>query len=263
MSKVLIRLRGLIACELDVQLRRKVGLSITNKILCFLIVIAMLTGILETEKIVTAGREPWFKAAELGFAMVFSIEYVLRVWTCVENPKYRTRFHYVFSPIAMLELAIVLASWLVALGSTGYLVRGSRLIRISLIAKLGRYSKALHNIRLAIRARKEELLISLCAAILLMLVSSMALYIVESDIQPEHFGSIPRAMWWSVVTLTTVGYGDVYPVTTIGRILAAITAISGIGLIALPTSILTSAFSEVIQKKKIADLKSDTLSKRK
>ncbi|MFJ3373284.1 ion transporter [Pseudomonas sp. NPDC086251] len=253
MSNLLVHWRKLIAYELDVQLRNKKGLSITNKILCFLIVAAMITGILETEKIVTAGRETLFKAAELGFAMVFSVEYLLRLWASAENPKYKTRLHYVFSPLALLELAIVLASWLIAIGSAGYLVRGARLIRITLIAKLGRYSSALHNIRLAIRARKEELLISLCAAILLMLTSSMALYIVESDVQPEQFGSIPRAMWWSVVTLTTVGYGDVYPLTTIGRFLAAVTAMSGIGLIALPTSILASAFGEVIKKKKTTE----------
>lgn len=252
MSNFFLRCRRFVARELDVHLRGKTGLSISNKLLCVLIVAAMLIGILETEKAVTAGREPLFKVAEIVLAMIFSVEYGLRVWVCAENPAYKSRLHYIFSPLALLELAIVLASWLVAMGSTGYLVRGARLIRISLLVKLGRYSSALYKIRIALASRKDELLISLCAAMLILLTSSVALYIVESDIQPEHFGSIPRAMWWSVVTLTTVGYGDVYPVTVIGRVLAAVTAISGIGLIALPTGILASAFNEVIQKNKAA-----------
>lgn len=98
----------------------------------------------------------------------------------------------------------------------------------------------------AIAQRRHELGISAVVAIGLMLTSSTALYLAERGLQPEEFGSIPRAMWWSVATRTTVGYGDIVPVTALGRLFAALTAVTGIGLIALPTGILAGAFSEAL-----------------
>lgn len=135
------------------------------------------------------------------------------------------------------------------LGNEAFLLRMFRLIRIIRVARLGRFSSALQAINEAVHARRFELMMSFAIASMLLLLSSTLLYIVEGGIQPETFGSIPRAMWWSVATLTTVGYGDVYPVTTIGRIFAGLTAITGIGLIAMPTGILASAFSDAIQKR--------------
>ena len=106
----------------------------------------------------------------------------------------------------------------------------------------------MHNIGKAIYNRRHELLISIMLATVIMIFSSSILYLVEGAAQPEHFGSIPRAMWWSIATLTTVGYGDAYPITALGKIFAAITAIAGIGLIAMPTGILAASFSEAIKK---------------
>jgi voltage-gated potassium channel len=93
-------------------------------------------------------------------------------------------------------------------------------------------------------------MLSVCAAMFVLIVSSTLLYFVEGEAQPDNFGSIPRAMWWSTVTLTTVGYGDVFPVTPLGRVLAAITAVMGIGLIAMPAGILAAAFSDALQRRK-------------
>lgn len=249
-AALLDRWRSVVAKEIDVQLKTSPGLSMTNKLLCAVIILAIILGILETEASITSGREKIFQIAEYTFGAVFTIEYFLRVWASSENPQFRSRIHYIASPMALLDLAIMLTSWLTIIGASGFLMRIARFAKVLRIVKLGRYSSALRNIYLAIRSRKEELLVSLFAAIFIMTISSVALYAVESEIQPEQFGSIPRAMWWSVATLTTVGYGDVYPVTLIGRILATITAISGVGLIAMPAGILASAFSDLIQKRK-------------
>jgi voltage-gated potassium channel len=120
--------------------------------------------------------------------------------------------------------------------------------RILALAKLGRYSSALANIVGAIQSRKYELLISLCTALLAMLASATVLYGLEGGNNPESFGSIPRALWWGVATLTTVGYGDVFPITVMGKIFAGVFALAGIGIIALPTGILAGAFADAINK---------------
>jgi voltage-gated potassium channel len=127
-----------------------------------------------------------------------------------------------------------------------------RLVRIVALAKLGRYSSALNAIGHAIHSRRYELTMSLVIAGMLLLVSSTFLYLVEGEGQPDDFGSIPRAMWWSIATLTTVGYGDAVPQTVIGRILAGFTAITGIGLIAMPTGILAAAFSDALARQREA-----------
>lgn len=105
-------------------------------------------------------------------------------------------------------------------------------------------------IRNVIVNKKEELLISLFAISVLLLVVSSFMYFVEGDIQPQAFGSIPKSLWWGVITMTTVGYGDVYPVTTVGKILGSIVAILGVGIVALPTGLLASGFSDEIKKRK-------------
>ena len=98
--------------------------------------------------------------------------------------------------------------------------------------------------------RRFELLLSLAVALVLLVLSSTAMYLVEGPTNPEAFGSIPRAMWWSIVTLTTIGYGDVFPVTLGGRMVAGVTAICGIGLIAAPTGILSAAFSDALARRR-------------
>lgn len=132
-------------------------------------------------------------------------------------------------------------------GSGAFLLRLARIVRLLRIARLGHFSVALERILTAISSRRFELNISVAAAVLLIFISSTMLYVLEGAGQPEEFGSIPRAMWWAVATLTTVGYGDAYPVTGLGRFFASLTAFSGVGLIAMPAGILASALSEAIQ----------------
>ncbi len=230
------------------------GLSPVNRALAGLILAATVLAIVETEPLLERRFSAWFTAAELLFAAVFSLEYALRLWTAPlardgEAP-WKARLKFVVSPAAILDLMAIVASLIVVGGSSAMLLRMARLGRILRLAKLGRMSRALEHLSEAVSSRREELLLSLMAGFFLMVVAATALYLAEGAIQPDKFGSILRALWWSVATMTTIGYGDVYPVTPLGKVLAAITAIFSIGFIALPTGILASAFSDAVQRHK-------------
>lgn len=229
------------------------GLSALNKAVIGLILLAVAFAVLESEDALLAANRSVFLWTEIGLACLFLVEYAARVWVAAENPAYgpgwRGRLRYVVSPGALIDLAALSPLLLSMVGSEAFLLRLLRLVRILKLARLGRFSSATRALAEAVSLRRYEFAMSLAVALVLLLVSSTLLYVVEGGLQPEAFGSIPRAMWWSVATLTTVGYGDVAPVTAIGRILAGMTAIAGIGLIAMPTGILAAAFSEVVQRR--------------
>jgi len=232
---------------------RRHGLSPVNRFVCLAILASALLACLETEPLLTARLGGLFRWLEFVFAVIFLVEYALRVWTAGERPQYaglRGRLRYMLTPVALTDLAAVLPILLFFGWDDVALVRVFRLLRILLLARLGRFSHAAQDIIAAVTARRYELWVSLMVASMLLVTSSTLLYLVEGQVQPEHFGSIPRAMWWSIVTLTTVDYGDVTPVTPLGRFFAAVTALTGIGLIAMPTGILAAAFSEVIQRRR-------------
>ncbi|WP_255365646.1 potassium channel family protein [Alishewanella sp. HH-ZS] len=130
-------------------------------------------------------------------------------------------------------------------------IRLLRVFRIVHLSRLTRFNASLNLLIQAVRKRKMELGISFIIAMSLLLTTSILLYLVEGSSNPEDFGSIPRAMWWSIATLTTVGYGDVTPLSPLGKICAGITALIGIGIVAMPTGILAAAFSEAYQKAKV------------
>ncbi len=129
-------------------------------------------------------------------------------------------------------------------------LRAVRLFRIFRLLKLGRYSESVRLLGRVLNAKKEELGVTIFAVLILLVICSSLMYYAEHQAQPEAFSSIPAAMWWGIVTLTTVGYGDVYPITLPGKILGAIIAVLGIGLFALPAGILASGFADEMQKKR-------------
>lgn len=249
----LIALRRRLALALDPRLRLY-GLSTTNKTIISLIIVSLILSIISTEQAIYEAHETLFLYAEWLLGLIFAFEYVGRVWSSIENPANHSRWHYALRPVPLLDLVVVCMTFLTFFGAEGFLLRLVRFLRILRLARLGAFSNATRLITQAVTKRRFELLLSAGIALLLLTVSSSALYLIEGGVQPEAFGSIPRAMWWSVATLTTVGYGDVYPVTAIGRLLAAFTAISGIGLIAMPTGILAAAFSDALQDTRISHL---------
>jgi len=243
--------RHRLAKQLDPQLYPELGLSILNLLIAWVIFSGVIIAILQTEPLIRQGHESQFRWSELALGSLFLFEYLARVWTSIENERYPNRWHYVLSFFALADLLAIVVAFSVYLGNGGVLLRLLLLIRILRLARLGRFSTALDCIAAAIQSRTYELLISAIFAGLILLTSSTLLFLVEGELQPEAFGSIPRAAWWAVATLTTVGYGDVYPITVLGRILAGLTAIAGICIIAIPTGILASAFSDALNEAKI------------
>ena len=183
---------------------------------------------------------------------VFSVEYILRLWSCTSDPKWsgavRGRVRYALTPMALIDLFAVLPFYLpFIIGTDLRFIRILRLTRFLRILKLGRYTKASGVISDALMAKKEELILSMAILLVLLIFASSAMYYVENQAQPDKFSSIPQAMWWGIATVTTLGYGDVYPVTAFGKVLGGLVAILGIAMIALPTGILGSAFTAGVQ----------------
>ena len=203
-----------------------------------------------------------FILLEILSVAIFSVEYVLRVWACTVNPKYQHpvlgRLRFTLTPMAIVDLLAVLPFYLTMLYLDLRFLRSLRLLRLLRLAKLGRYLLALQTFKRVISSKKEEVLVTVSLmALLLLLVKTIAsslMYFAENDVQPirppEAFPSIPAAMWWGVATVTTVGYGDVYPVTSLGKLLGAIVAVLGIATFALPTAVLAPGFLEEMENRK-------------
>lgn len=242
-------LRRQVAQELDVELRGRPGLSTANQIIAGVILLSVLLIVVETEPAIFQPYVTVFLWIEFGLLLFFTLEYLLRLWCAVENPKTFSRFTYALRPLALLDLLVIVTMAFALIGVEGVLLRLLRLVRLLRLAKLGQFSRAFDDIMEAVAKRRYELGISLIIAAVLMLLSASALYVIEGAGQPEAFGSIPRSMWWAVATLTTVGYGDIVPLTALGKAFAAFTALTGIGLIAMPAGILAAAFSEVVQNR--------------
>jgi voltage-gated potassium channel len=199
----------------------------------------------------------WFECFSVA---VFSVEYVLRLWSCVEEPKYsrpvRGRLRFAVTPLALVDLSAVLPFYLRFIRADLRVMRMFRMIRImrvmrvARIAKLGRYSESLQMLMRVLRSKGEQLISAVFLLLILLIVVATLMYTAEKEAQPKIFTSIPAAMWWSAVTLTTVGYGDMYPVTPIGKIIGAITAMMGIGMFALPCAILGAGFIEELERNK-------------
>lgn len=188
-------------------------------------------------------------------AIVFTIEYLLRIWTAnLLYPKSGTigsRIRYVCSSMAIIDLVAILPFWLPMFIPASLLgVRALRLVRVLRLLKLSRYFEAVASIGDVVRKKRRELMGSLFFVFLMMMVSSLVIYSVEHDAQPDVFRNAFSGLWWAVATLTTVGYGDIYPVTVIGRIFGAVIALLGIGMVAIPTGIISSGLMERISSDK-------------
>ena len=186
--------------------------------------------------------------------IVFSAEYLLRVWTAdMLYPglgPIRSRVKYVTSCMAIVDLLAILPFYLPMLIPFNLVgIRAIRLVRLLRIFELNRYSDAIASIGNVFRRKSGEIFASIFFVFILLVISSLLIYYAEHDAQPDQFANAFSGLWWAVATLTTVGYGDIYPVTPIGRLLGAVIAIMGIGMVAIPTGILSSGFVEILEKK--------------
>lgn len=192
-----------------------------------------------------------FLVIETVSVLVFSLEYAGRLWAITEHPEYqnpvRGRLRHALSPYMIIDLLAILPFFVGVFIDLRFL-RAMRLIRFLRLLKLARYSESMRLFVEAFRIKRNQLFITLNVGVVILFVSANLMYFAERNAQPEVFSSIPAALWWGVVTLTTVGYGDVHPVTPLGKVIGAAIAITGIGLFALPASILASGFIEAVRE---------------
>ncbi len=177
---------------------------------------------------------------EVFIVSLFCCEYVLRFFVA----KRKTKF--VFSFWGMVDLLAILPFFLLSFDLI--MIRALRLLRLFRILKLGRYSSSMSRIMSALKIAKEDLVLSLMAALIMLLVASFGIYQFENTAQPDKFSSVFDSLWWALATLTTVGYGDVYPITAGGKIFTGFILVIGLGVVAVPAGIIASALTEVRQK---------------
>lgn len=186
-----------------------------------------------------------FHAIEIVSIVIFTAEYLLRLWIAPLDARYAKplagRLRYAFSLMAIVDLLAILPAFLPLVFTVDLrIIRFLRIFRLFRLFKMSRYVESLNSLDDVVRSKKEELLVILVMIAMLLLFSSSLMYVVETEAQPDKFPDIPSAMWWGVATLTTVGYGDVYPVTPLGKLLGGFIAFLGIGIFALPTGILST-----------------------
>ncbi|NUM36457.1 MAG: potassium channel family protein [Candidatus Brocadiae bacterium] len=219
-----------------------------------LIVLNIFAVIIGTVREVEVSIGHWLHWFEIFSVVVFTIEYLARLWSCTESEDFsnpwKGRFAFIFTPFAMIDLVAILPFYLSALHIDLRLLRMLRLLRILRLSKLLRYMESLRLIGRVFYMKRRELVMWLALMLILVVITSSLVYYAEHGVRPDVFSSIPETMWWAIVTLTTVGYGDLFPVTFLGRFFAAITAISGIFCFVLPTTILGAAFVDELQKEK-------------
>ena len=243
----------------DGQRTRGFGLSedkgsfLVEIVLVAVVVINSTSLILWTVPGFRADFDVWFHLVEDVTVAVFLAEYALRLWSAPEadseGSPWRQRWRYVVSPVALIDAAALapsaIAAGMVLSGAGGPSL--SFLLAVRLLTrtvKLARYFPGGRRLGVVLRQRGSQLLATVAGLLVLLVIAASLMYFAEKEAQPEVFASIPAAMWWAIVTLTTVGYGDLVPVTLAGRMLAAVIALLGIGLFALPAGIISAGMLE-------------------
>lgn len=218
-----------------------------------LIVLSILSIILQSFESLAVAWGDLFKALEVITVAVFTVEYALRLWTAdLAYPDARWPIlKYALSFMAIIDLLAILPFYLPFFSADLRFLRMMRLFRLFRLLrvfKLGRYFDALQTIVNVIRTSASQLVMSVALCLFVMLFSAIVMYTVENPVQPEQFPNVLASLWWAICTLTTVGYGDVYPVTAIGRFFAAVISLVGIGIIAIPTGIIAAGFTSAIER---------------
>ncbi len=208
----------------------------------------------ETVYSISIPYKSYFNNFETFSVIIFTIEYCLRLWTCTLEQQYRHplwgRVKFIFKPLSAIDLLSILPYYLFIFFPNLVFIPELHLLRLARLLKIGRYSESMRTLGNVVAAKRHDLLSATFTVFILLMFSASLVYFAEQASQPELFSSIPASMWWSVVTLTSVGYGDVYPVTPMGKLLGGVIAVLGLGLVALPTGILASGFAEEVQRKR-------------
>ncbi|WP_419147773.1 ion transporter [Pseudoalteromonas 'SMAR'] len=226
--------------------------------LILLILANVIAIVLESEKALSQTYHSHFLRLEIISVSIFALEYVLRLWCCVDKieyaqlkqPNWKKRLKYATSPLAVIDLIAILPTILMAFIT--FDLRFLRVIRLLRIFKLTRYSRAMQLLLAAFKEESSSLLAAFFIMSVVLIMASCGIYLIEHDIQPDKFGSIPKAMWWAMATLTTVGYGDSVPVTPLGQFFGGLITLLSMGMVAIPTGLLASSFAEQLRKRRDA-----------
>ena len=221
--------------------------------LILLIVVTLTSTVLESVPRFNAAYGRLFEILEVIALSVFSVEYIARLWASAEHPPWRrlgairARLHFAVSPAGLIDLAVVLPFWLSFVAAAD--LRAFLVLRLIRFFKLTRYSPAMRSLLEALYAERRALVgcfVILCGATLM---AAALMHLAEGKVQPDKFGTIPDAMWWAIVTLGTVGYGDAIPITALGRMIAGVTIFVGLLMVALPVGIVATAFANEVHRR--------------
>lgn len=225
---------------------------IINGFIIILIILNVIAVILETVQSLQTEYGVFFHYFDLVSVIIFSVEYVLRVWSCTHDPRYKHpvygRLKYIVSTDGLIDLLAILPFYVHAFVRFDLRVlRILRLLRFLRLFRLTAYMKSARMVRDVFVKRANELKLSLVLIIFLIIIASCLLYFAEHNAQPKVFTSIPATFWWAIVTVTSVGYGDMVPITLAGKVLTAMITLSGLAIFALPAGIITAGFLEEIR----------------
>ncbi|MFC5196374.1 ion transporter [Bizionia hallyeonensis] len=207
-----------------------------------LILISVVTFTLETDPDLEPNTRTILRVIEAFSVIIFTFEYILRIYVADHKRK------FIFSFFGIIDLLAILPFYL-SFGIDLRSLRALRLLRLFRVFKLVRYNRALNDFIIAIKSAKEQILLFLFITLILIYFSAVGIYYFENEAQPEHFRSIFDSLWWAIITLTTVGYGDVYPITVGGKVFTFIILLIGLGIVAIPTGIISSALTKSVDKK--------------
>ena len=215
-----------------------------------LIVFSIVLAILATEPVIRGPHLDLLAKLDLVVAILFLAEYLFRLWIAPlrdgARKGLRGALDFAITPMAILDLVAIAPTILGFITPELYLLRVIRLVRIGRIGRSKRFQKSVRHFNHAIASKKEELQISAIYSAVVISLGSALMYLVEGSVQPEQFGSIPRCLWWSVITVTTVGYGDIVPHTVAGKLIATLTALMGVCVVALLTGIVATGFTNQV-----------------
>jgi len=226
---------------------------IVNRLLMILIVINLAAVTLESVPSIESSYRFLFGAIEAVSLVVFTIEYLLRIWIAPEHapyhhlPAWRARLRFMASAEGIVDLLAVLPFWLAIFFQAD--LRFLTVFRFIRFLKLARHSAAMRSLLNAIYSERRALLGGIVILVGTMMITASIMHLAEKDAQPDKFGTIPDAMWWAIVTLGTVGYGDVVPVTQFGKLVAGVTILFGLMMVALPVGIISTAFANEIHRR--------------
>lgn len=227
---------------------------IFEMILVIIIILNIIVIVISSMKKLHDEYHELFYQFEIFSVIFFTVEYIARIYSIVENPKFKApiqgRLKYIGTPMAIIDLLAFIPFYLSFLPLDLRFLRIFRLMGLFRMFKVARYMAALTMFKRVIQERKEQLVLSFIFILFILVIISTIMFYVEREAQPEKFTSIPATMWWGIATLTTVGYGDMVPITGLGRLLGGMFAITGVGLLALPAGILSSGFFELLHTPK-------------